>query len=431
MKIEYFKTESLIPYEFNNRNHNEEQINRIANSITQFSFNQPIVIDESNIILVGHGRHLAAKKLGLKEVPVLVKKDLSETQKKAYRILDNKLQNDSTWSFDNLDLELGFLEDNGFELEPWGLGDLRDLFDQEEPEVSDDEFDESECENNETFIKLGDLIELGAHRVMCGDSTSAEDVGQLMIGQVSELLFTSPPYADMREYDGNDLDVSTIAGFIPAFSSSCNFLVFNLGIQRKDHSIVEYWDTYIHLAKSEGLKFLAWNVWWKNTISIGQQSAFFPIEHEFIFVFGREFKDINRTKERKTPKRKENTTTRRQADGTLKHSSIGVQLDKKEMGSVFNSNSELGEIRKMHPATFPIELPSEYIRAVTNPGDFVSDPFLGSGTTLIAADQLNRICYGMEISPKYCHVIIERYKKHCEKKGKKFECKINGEPYNG
>jgi ParB-like chromosome segregation protein Spo0J len=124
MDIEYIKLSSLIPYEFNNRNHKEEQVDRIANSIKEFGFNQPIVIDESNIILIGHGRHLAALKLGLKEVPALQLKNLTEAQKKAYRILDNKLQNDSTWSFDNLELELGFLEDEGFNLEEWGLDDL-------------------------------------------------------------------------------------------------------------------------------------------------------------------------------------------------------------------------------------------------------------------------------------------------------------------
>lgn len=124
MKINNIKVDALIPYEFNNRNHNEQQVDRIANSIKEFGFNQPIVIDESNIILVGHGRHLAALKLGLKEVPTLQLKDLTETQKKAYRILDNKLQNDSTWSFDNLELELGFLEDEGFNLEEWGLDTL-------------------------------------------------------------------------------------------------------------------------------------------------------------------------------------------------------------------------------------------------------------------------------------------------------------------
>lgn len=124
MEIQQVDIDSLVPYEFNNRNHSEEQVNRIANSIKEFGFNQPIVIDESNIVLVGHGRLFAAKKLGLDKVPVLKKSGLSEAQKKGYRILDNKLQNDSTWSFDNLELELGFLEDNGFDLESWGLDTL-------------------------------------------------------------------------------------------------------------------------------------------------------------------------------------------------------------------------------------------------------------------------------------------------------------------
>lgn len=144
MKVENRQLSSLICYEFNNRNHDEKQVDRIANSIKEFSFTQPIVIDESNIILAGHGRYLAAQKLGLKEVPVVQALNLSETQKKAYRILDNKLQNDSTWSFDNLELELGFLEDNDFDLGAWGLDELRGIFDK-----TDDTPDEEESEPTE------------------------------------------------------------------------------------------------------------------------------------------------------------------------------------------------------------------------------------------------------------------------------------------
>ena len=114
----------LIPYEFNNRIHSQTQIDRIAKSIKDFGFNQPIIIDENNVILVGHGRLLAAKVLELKEVPVVQLKELSEDKKKAYRILDNKLQNDSTWDFNNLELELGALEDAGFDLEAWGLDEI-------------------------------------------------------------------------------------------------------------------------------------------------------------------------------------------------------------------------------------------------------------------------------------------------------------------
>lgn len=125
MQIEQIDIKTIIPYEFNNRKHNETQVNRIANSIKEFGYNQPIVVDEDNIILVGHGRLHASLKLGLKQVPVLKKLGLTEAQKKAYRILDNKLQNDSEWDFDNLNLELDFLEDDGFDLPAWGLDELR------------------------------------------------------------------------------------------------------------------------------------------------------------------------------------------------------------------------------------------------------------------------------------------------------------------
>lgn len=128
MEVNLVSISALIPYEFNARKHDQTQIDRIANSIKEFGFNQPIVVDESNIILVGHGRVEAARKLGLDKVPVVKKEGLSEAQKKAYRVLDNKLQNDSTWDFGNLDLELGFMEDNGIELEPWGLDKLKSLF---------------------------------------------------------------------------------------------------------------------------------------------------------------------------------------------------------------------------------------------------------------------------------------------------------------
>lgn len=148
MQIQSKSLDKLIPYEFNNRNHSEEQVDLIANSIKQFGFNQPIVIDESNIILVGHGRLLAAQKLGLKEVPIVQLKDLSEEQKKAYRILDNKLQNDSTWNFNNLELELGFLEDEGFDLEAWGLDELKSFLDP----IEGKEFDESIADGLEASI---------------------------------------------------------------------------------------------------------------------------------------------------------------------------------------------------------------------------------------------------------------------------------------
>lgn len=128
MEITQVKTESLIPYALNARDHGQQQVDRIANSIAQFGFNQPIVVDENSVVLVGHGRLEAAKKLGLKEVPVVRKTELTESQKKAYRILDNKLQNDSTWNFESLEVELEALAEENFDLEGFGLDELEKLF---------------------------------------------------------------------------------------------------------------------------------------------------------------------------------------------------------------------------------------------------------------------------------------------------------------
>jgi hypothetical protein len=188
LKVEQVNLSALIPYEFNSRKHDETQIDRIANSIKEFGFNQPVVVDEQNIILVGHGRVAAARKLGLDKVPVLKKEGLSEAQKKAYRVLDNKLQNDSTWDFGNLELDLGFMEDNGVNLEAWGLDDLRGLFEQE-LEAKEDGFDSAECENEECFIKRGDSIELGRHSVLCEDCREADAMPTR-----ASLWITDPPY---------------------------------------------------------------------------------------------------------------------------------------------------------------------------------------------------------------------------------------------
>jgi len=180
MQIKNVPIKEIIPYERNNRVHSEQQIDRIANSIHDFGFNQPIVVDEANVILVGHGRLFASLKLGLREVPVYKLGGLTPAQKKAYRILDNKLQNDSTWNIDNLPLELQELRELGFDFERFGLEELEAGI-EDDPEPEQDEFESAEGMN--TDIKRGDLIELGPHRLLCGDSLSKDDVSRLCDGQ--------------------------------------------------------------------------------------------------------------------------------------------------------------------------------------------------------------------------------------------------------
>lgn len=259
--------------------------------------------------------------------------------------------------------------------------------------------------------KRGQIWACGPHRIMCGDSINPADVEQLMDGIESELMFTSPPYSDMRDYKGDvDLSICNLTGFIGVWEQYCKYMAVNLGLQRKDRQIVQYWDDYLEAAHEAGYLFLAWNVWAKSSAgSIGSQTAFIPITHEWIFVFGDAFKDINRTVVKKSPKKKAQKQSVRQKDGTTHKGYLGQQNTFKEMESVFYSNTELGKIRQFHPATFPVELPSEYIKAMTDKSDIVTDCFLGSGTTLIACENTDRVCYGMEISPEYVSVSLQRY----------------------
>lgn len=266
---------------------------------------------------------------------------------------------------------------------------------------------------SETITRPGDIWQLGNHRLMCGSSTETSDVAILMAGMKAKILFTSPPYLDTREYEGGkDLSVNNIVKFIPTYRPYTDYMCVNLGIKRKNYDIVQYWDDYISAAKGCGYKLMAWNVWDKTMAgSIGQQSAFFPLRHEWIFVFGTEYYDTNLIWDKKAASiNKFPIRAVRQPDGSFKSSTIGdTSNTKKKMESVFSLVSELGSIRSKHPAVFPVGLPSEYIKSMTNENEIVIDPFCGSGTTLIACEQLNRTCYAMELEPKYCDVIIKRW----------------------
>jgi DNA modification methylase len=185
--------------------------------------------------------------------------------------------------------------------------------------------------------------------------------------------------------------------------------VVNLGMQRKNGEVFEYWNDYIAEARSVGYKFLSWNIWRQDGAgSIGKQTAFFPIEHEWLFVFGKDFKNIKRTEKRKTSKNEE-ISTHREADGSVVSHNVGRQEAFKELGTVLELPSEKTAIRKEHPATYPVMLPQKFIEVMTNNGDSIIDPFLGSGSTLVAAEKTGRICYGMELDPKYVDVILKRW----------------------
>ena len=264
------------------------------------------------------------------------------------------------------------------------------------------------------MTERGDIIELDDHVVMCGDATNPDDVRELMGGQKAELLFTSPPYADLRTYGGiANLDEKHLAEFIPAWKKYAEYIAVNVGLIRRGYEIVEWWRPYFDSAKKAGLKRLAWNVWDKLSVGgIGSQSAMFPIRHEWIFVFGEKYKTLNKTWPKRQPENadRDREITRRNPDGTMTRQLRRYLPDRmKQMESVSRIMTELRPIRSKHPACFPPELPQEYIKAMTESNDIVADCFGGSGSTLIAAAESNRKSRIMEINPEYCDVIKWRY----------------------
>ncbi len=418
LAIEYVSLDALTPYAKNAKLHPQAQIENIKTSIRRCDMCDPIgVWGERNIIVEGHGRYEALKQLGMTEhVPIIRLDHLSDQQRREYTLIHNKTTMDTGFDADVLQCEIADLDFSGFDFD-WGIPEA-----EEAPKaVKQDEALEVD-DTNPPVTKEGDLWRLGDHLLLCGDSTNQSHVGRLMGTERARLLFTSPPYSDMREYNGGkDLSVTALCRFLPTYAPYCELQAVNLGIQRRNGEIVPYWDAYIDQAHRCGLKLLAWNVWDKMMAgSVGQQKAMIPIRHEWIFVFGEDTVEAALTWEKKPENIRENGAvhTVRQKDGSVTTSTRGVtdRAYKKmesvvKLESVAEVCSERGAIRKEHPATFPVALPAEYIQAFTTEGDVVAEPFGGSGTTLIACEQLGRACRSMELDPRYCDVAVKRWEK--------------------
>lgn len=405
--------DKVIPYEKNAKRHTEKQIKNIANSIKRFGWQQDVVITSDNVLVIGHGRRLAALEIGC-QMPyhVIDKKadELTEEDIRELRIADNQTNSETDFDFDLLTEDADGLDFEGFDF------DFNLEQDDEEEEYETTQATEDEIPVNvESRCHLGDIWQLGNHRLFVGDSTNSEDIASLMNGEKAKMLFTSPPYSDMREYEGGkNLDVDHLALFIAQYRPYTDYQCVNLGIQRRDNDIVEYWNDYIRVARESGYKMLAWNVWDKGlTGNIGQAKAFFPLRHEWVFVFGTEFFEINLTQEKLPKSITDNPSrkTKRNKDGTTSYHTAGdTSKPYKQMESVLFMYPVLdNNTRALHPAQFPVGLPLEYIKAMSNPNDIIIEPFGGAGTTLIACEQLNRKCRIMELEPKYADVIIKRW----------------------
>jgi DNA modification methylase len=393
MEITQRKTADLIPYVNNARTHSEQQVLQLAASIKEFGFTNPVLVDGENGIIAGHGRVLAAKKLGLDEVPTIELKHLTKTQKKAYILADNRLALNSGWDNDLLALELSELSDDGFDLDLLGFSPEEiTAFEVEEiPEGLTDEDSVPELPI-EPVTKLGDVWLCGNHRVMCGDSTSIDAVDKLMDGNKADMVFTDPPYGMSLNADyskmGND-NVKhgkkhlNIIGDDEDFDPRFIFEIFG----HCEEIILFGADYYAeHITnKNQG----SWLVWDKR------------VEERFDKIIGSSFELIWSKKKRKR------------------------EIIRKEYVSWPSRMADNVNGLKPHPTMKPIALLDEIMGKI-NGMNIVIDLFGGSGSTMIACEKTNRINYSMELEPKYCDVIIKRWQDFT---GKQATLESTGETY--
>ena len=432
MDIQNLSLKELKPYPLNAKKHPPEQIEKLVRSINLTGFDQPIVVnkeDDEYVIVKGHGRYLASLEMNLKEVPCMVL-EVPKIVADQARLMDNKSA-ESDYDIELLIKELSKF--NSEEIIETGydetelnklileLEETIDELNDESVEVkSFDEKNQDEIPEEkevETRVKSGDIWQLGNHFILCGDCTIESNIKALLGDKKVELLFTSPPYSDMRTYEeGTDVSISKLNKIFSVWNDYVNYFAINLGLKFKDSEVIEYWQEWIAEAKKQGLKLLAWNVWDK-TIggSIASATNMFLLTHEWIFVFGESKKKLNRIIENKHGKTDKDWCAKRNKEGAVEFSS-SPSYSHHQLHSVTQLLYETdNKIRENHPATMPVGLPQQYIESMTNEKDIVADCFLGSGTTLIACEKTNRVCFGTELSEKYCDVILSRWEKLTDK----------------
>lgn len=384
------KVSALVPYARNSRTHSPEQIDQIAASIKEWGFTTPILVDTDGQIIAGHGRLLAAQKLGLDEVPTMTAEGWTDAQKKAYVIADNKLALNAGWDNAMLAVEMQELGDLGFDLDLTGFGkdEIGALFPNETTGLTDED---AVPEAPVVPVTVdGDIWLLGRHRLMCGDSTSIDAVERLMDGRKADMVFTSPPYnADAKAGQGDIFNKKkSVKLYADGYSDklpSQEYVDFAASVLEICFAVTDgfiFWNVSYNAKSrfeyiqqiSNRLPYLVEQVCWKKSSTIPFKGSLMR-DWEPIYVF----------------------STNKQP--------VAV----KEVTSNFWQVSNTGAQAENHKACFPVELPQRGIGIVAKNTGVVFEPFGGSGTTAIACEKTERDCYMMELDPKYCDVIIKRW----------------------
>lgn len=376
--------EKLVPYANNARTHSAEQINKLRSSLREFGFINPVLIDRNFGIIAGHGRVMAAKAEHISEVPCVLVEHLTEAQKKAYILADNRLALDAGWNEELLKIELESLKEMNFDISFAGFEDveIENFFEDDENEVSEDDFDIAEELKKPCISKVGDIWTLGKHRIICGDSTNAETYQKLLGETKINLVCTDPPYFvnlestsgkikndDLNDADGYEFLKKAFVCFKNAMTKDASIYVFYATAKARI-----FHDAY----EDAGFKVGAGLVWKKNQLVLTRTDWKY-IHEPIIFGWRQDGKHIWYGDQKQTTVFEFDRIKNSQKDGCG------------------------------HPSSKPVPLLAYLIKQCTQTNGLVLDGFLGSASTLIACEQLGRICYGVELEPKFVDVAVERY----------------------
>jgi DNA modification methylase len=386
LQVVRWPVEKLIPYARNARTHSDEQVAQIAASIAEFGWTNPILAGADGIVIAGHARLQAARKLGLTEVPVIVLDHLSETQRRALVLADNRLALNAGWDEEMLRVELESIREDGFELDVLGFTDdeLADLLREPEQVVAGQTDEDSVPETPETAVTVpGDVWILGQHRLLCGDATKTEDVEKLLAGGLADMVFTDPPYnvnygATMKDkLRGKKRKIANDnlgQGFEQFLRDAClNMLSVTKGAIYICMSSSELHTLHQAFTASGG-HWSTFVIWAKNTFTMGRSD--YQRQYEPILYGWKEGTD---------------------------HYWCGAR----DQGDVWLVKKPVSN--DLHPTMKPVDLVERAIRNSSKSRDTVLDPFGGSGSTLIACERAERQGRLIELEPKYCDVIVRRF----------------------
>ena len=434
---------ALLPYAGNARTHSAEQVAQIAASILEFGFVAPVLVDERGEIIAGHGRLLAAKSLGLAAVPTIVRAGLTEAQKAAYRLADNRIALNAGWDEALLAAEVAKLQEMGgvdLALTGFDAGELDRLLAGLETETgngaaaspavasdgepgndapAEDPADAEPEPPRQAVTRPGDLWLLGEHRLLCGDSTGAATVARVMAADRATLLFTSPPYGNQRDYTtGGVLDwdalMQGVFGTLDHAVTRDAQLLVNLGLIHRDGEWLPYWQGWIEWMRASGWRRFGLYCWDQGPGLPGDWNGRLAPSFEFVFHFNRTARQANKiipcrwaghvNSEKGGLRAKDGTV------GEWQHAGQGVQEMRIPDNVLRITRHKARGIETEHPAVFPVALPEFLMRAYSDQGDVVFEPFGGAGTSIIAGQRTGRRVRAIELAPAYVDLVIARWR---------------------